>query len=78
MKRLFSFILLLVALVLLTSCEKEAYCWKCNHETFFENGYTSFIIDVCGMTYDQRAEYEKSNTTVYGSVKKVTNCKLAQ
>jgi hypothetical protein len=78
MKRAVILILSIPALVLLTSCEKEDYCWKCNHETFFANGYTSIIVDVCGMDYDERAAYEKANTNVFGSVKTVTNCKMAQ
>jgi hypothetical protein len=78
MKRAAILILSIISLVLLTSCEKEDYCWKCNHESFYENAYMSYIVDVCGMTDEERGDYERANTSVYGSVKKVTTCKLAQ
>lgn len=66
-----------VLTMLMCSCEdNQEYCWSCNTETFAEDYYGSHIYQVCGMTYGDREDFEKSNTSDNGSVVITTNCKL--
>ena len=77
MKRKIILILSIITMVLLTSCEKnEEYCWKCNHETHTLNSYSSIIVTVCGMTYEEREAYEVANTRTNGDLRLITSCKL--
>lgn len=63
-------ILILVALLLITSCEKK-YCWDCT--TFisikyiygtFRSYFTSDNVVLCDHTEEEISEYEKRNTSV--------------
>ena len=76
MKKIAIYITLLLSLVLLTSCEKESYCWDCKKDTWMPGAYTSYMMVVCDMTYEQRGEFEKSNTSDNGVVKQLMTCHL--
>lgn len=73
MKKLFVFFIL----VALFSCSKDdTYCWVCNKEIRGPEYYLSVMLTVCGMTYDERSDFEKSNTTDTGLWKQTMNCKI--
>jgi hypothetical protein len=73
-------LILFLFLVILFSCKKEdpVYCWDCMRVTTAPNYYQSITVTVCGMTYDERTDFEKSNYQKTGDWTLSMNCKLKQ
>jgi predicted RNA-binding Zn-ribbon protein involved in translation (DUF1610 family) len=78
MKKTLIYLAIAVALVFLTSCEKEDpdYCWACKKDISMPGSYTSFTFTMCGMTDLERAQFERDNTSISGSTKTSVVCHL--
>ena len=64
-------------LIIVFSCKKDdKYCWQCNRETTMPNSYSSLILQVCDMTFDERSDFERSNTYNTVNAKVTMTCKL--
>ena len=73
-------ILSIIGLAIISCEDQHEYCWECTTETVIEhyrrNPCSITVYPVCGMTYDDREEFEIANTYVDGYKRVTTNCKL--
>ena len=72
-------IIIFIVLMGLASCSKnDVYCWDCMTEVIADDYYTAHRFEVCGLTYDERADFEIANSEVRGEFTKRTSCKIKQ
>jgi len=72
-------IILFIVLMGLVSCSKnDVYCWDCITEVEADDFYSSHRFEVCGLTYDERADFEKANSEIRQDFSKRTSCKVQQ
>ena len=70
--------LMFIGLASFASCNKDGdvFCWDCMTEAESESYYSSHRFEICGLTYEERADFEIANSSDNGTLKITTSCKL--